>query len=335
MRVLLLVQRDQRIILDTYYEAIARECSKCDVVKVSSEEQSNLKKYFVENINQKDYDRIILFLRFKKEIKQWRFIQSIENLVILEHDAYQNYVEFCKYKNRFSEHYKRMPWVRILVSGYKLSRRLHSEGFDAVFIPKGYDQENLYDMGLTRDIDLAFVGSLKSGVYQKRKELLEEIRAKHGLEIIRTASGREYLETFNKIKFFVNADVGMGEYMIKNFEAMACGCLLITWSQGEEEGNALGFKDMENVVLFNSVAEFEGKLSKLSRDPVLVGKIARAGRLLVEERFQWQAIARDLVLALKPPLRVPKINKTLGVFKKYGYGSGRVEASGSVDTDFS
>ncbi len=34
--------------------------------------------------------------------------------------------------------------------------------------------------------------------------------------------GEEYCATLNRIRFFVSADVGMGEYMIKSFEAMAC-----------------------------------------------------------------------------------------------------------------
>lgn len=38
------------------------------------------------------YDRILFFLRFKKEMRQVRFIRSVPNLVILEHDAYQNYI---------------------------------------------------------------------------------------------------------------------------------------------------------------------------------------------------------------------------------------------------
>jgi hypothetical protein len=34
----------------------------------------------------------VFFLRFKQEIRQVAFIRTIPNLVILEHDAYQNYI---------------------------------------------------------------------------------------------------------------------------------------------------------------------------------------------------------------------------------------------------
>jgi hypothetical protein len=109
------------------------------------------------------YDRIVFFLRFKQEIRQAGFIRSIPNLVILEHDAYQNYIP----------------------------------------------------------------------------------------------GGEEYCATLNRIRFFVSADVGMGEYMIKNFEAMACGCVLLAFDQGAAENQALGFKGMVNVVFYKDIPQLQ------------------------------------------------------------------------------
>ena len=120
------------------------------------------------------YDRILFFLRFKKEMRQWRFIRTLPDLVILEHDAYQNYIP-CKYTGKFSAHYRRMPWARIISSGAQVSQRLREEGFDAYFVPKGYDQALLSYQGRERDIELAFVGSTKSGAYSERKALLDEL----------------------------------------------------------------------------------------------------------------------------------------------------------------
>ena len=65
----------------------------------------------------------------------------------------------------------------------------------------------------------------------------------------------------NRIRFFVSADIGMGEYMIKNFEAMACGCVLLAYDQGELENEALGFIDMHNIVLYRRLDELRDKLS--------------------------------------------------------------------------
>lgn len=147
-------------------------------------------------------------------MRQWRFIRTVPNLVILEHDAYQNYIP-CKYTGLFSAHYRRMPWVRIISSGADVAKRLQDEGFDAVFVPKGYDQTLLSYRERERDIELAFVGSTKSVAYSGRKALLDELGQVENLLVTKTRSGEEYCETLNRIRFFVSADVGMGEYMIK------------------------------------------------------------------------------------------------------------------------
>lgn len=222
------------------------------------------------------YDRILFFLRFKKEMRQVRFIRSVPNLVILEHDAYQNYIP-CKYTGKFSAHYRRLPWARVISSGHTVSERLRQEGFDAVFVPKGYDQTLLHDLGLARDIELGFVGSTGSVAYSGRKALLDELGGVENLLVTKTKSGEEYLRTLNRIRFFVSADVGMGEYMIKNFEAMACGCVLLAYDQGERENEALGFRDMENIVLYRSVADIQEKLAILRLDTALAERIARSG----------------------------------------------------------
>ncbi|WP_095155908.1 glycosyltransferase [Pseudomonas sp. Irchel 3E13] len=301
MKVLFLVQKDQRAILDRLYDGIAAEC-ECDTRWLTDAEQDNLRKYFREHVKVEDYDRILFFLRFKKEIRQVNFIRTLPNLVILEHDAYQNYIP-CKYTGKFSEYYRNLPWARVITSGAVVTRRLCDEGFDAVFIPKGYDQALLSNEQRERDIELAFVGSLRSVAYSGRKAMLESIAAVENLLITRTKSGEEYRETLSRIRFFVSADVGMGEYMIKNFEAMACGCVLFAFDQGEEENRALGFVDLHNIVLYRDLDEFREKLRYMREQPELALTISRNGQLLAEQRFTFHALGKAIVDAMRPPLR--------------------------------
>ncbi|PKM28109.1 MAG: glycosyltransferase [Gammaproteobacteria bacterium HGW-Gammaproteobacteria-12] len=302
MNVLFLVQAEQRAILDRLYDGIAQACDSCDIRWLSSDEQANLQRYFSEHVEVSRYDRILFFLRFKKEMRQWRFIRSLPNLVILEHDAYQNYIP-CKYTGKFSAHYRRMPWVRVISSGAQVSQRLRDEGFDACFVPKGYDQALLSYQGRERDIELAFVGSTKSVAYSGRKALLDELGQVENLLVTKTKSGEEYCDTLNRIRFFVSADVGMGEYMIKNFEAMACGCVLLAYDHGEVENSALGFVDMHNLVLYRNVPELREKLNLLRQDSQRATAIAEAGRQLAEQRYGFGAIGRQIVETMRPPLR--------------------------------
>lgn len=301
LRVLLLVQREQRVILDRLYEGIAAH-TDCDLRWLDDDEQADLRGYFRSQVDTNRYERIVFFLRFKKELRQVAFIRTVPNLVILEHDAWQNYFP-CKYRWKFSAHYRRLPAVRVLTSGFQVAEHLRAEGTDAVFVPKGYDQALLRNLGCERDIELGFVGSLKSGIYSQRKEMLEAIGREEPLEIVRTQSGEDYLARLNRIRFFVSADVGMGEYMIKNFEAMACGCVLFAYDQGEAENRALGFVDMENVVLYRTVADLRGKLAQLRALPKLASRIAASGQALVEQRYSFQRIGGLVADALRPPLR--------------------------------
>lgn len=318
MKVLFLVQKEQRAILDRLYEGVAAHC-ECDLRWLDSNEQRNLRGYFRRHVDVSRYDRIVFFLRFKQEIRQAAFIRTIPNLVILEHDAYQNYIA-CKYTGKFSAHYRRLPWVRVISSGFMVAQRLRAEGFDAVFVPKGYDQSLLQNQNRERDIELAFVGSTNSAAYSGRKILLDELARVEPLVVTRTKSGEEYCETLNRIRFFVSADVGMGEFMIKNFEAMACGCVLLAFDQGVDEARALGLQDMHNVVLYCDVAQLQEKLYRLRADPELAHRIARNGHELALEQFSFARIGKKIVEALEPALRpraplslLEKVRLKLGV----------------------
>jgi len=95
----------------------------------------------------------------------------------------------------------------------------------------------------------------------------------------------------------------MGEYMIKNFEAMACGCVLLAYSQGDRENQALGFIDMHNLVLYRDIDELRFKLCLLREQPELARGIARAGCELVAERYSFSSLGKLVVEAMRPPLR--------------------------------
>ena len=301
MKILFLVQKEQRIILDQLYDAVAAH-SECDLRWLSSSEQANLRSYFQKNVDVSHYERILSFLRFKKEMRQSLFIRSVPNLVLLEHDAWQD--DFPgKYRGKFSAHYRRLPAARVLTSGWQVTEKLKAKGVDAVFVPKGYDSVLLSNRQCNRDIELGFVGSIENDAYFRRKAMLEAVRARLPLVVTRTQSGEDYAVMLNRIRFFVGADVGMGEYMIKNFEAMACGCVLCTWNQGEKENQALGFKDMENLVLYHDVAELAEKLTQLRSMPERVQAIAAAGQALVEREYRFDHIGKRIVKALVPPLR--------------------------------
>jgi glycosyltransferase involved in cell wall biosynthesis len=302
MKILLLVIKNQKAMHDRMYEAIAAN-SDCDLRWLTDEEQANLKSYFFRNVDLFSYDRIILFLRFKKEIRQARFIRSIPNLVILEHDACQNYMRSSKYRGKFSRHYQNMPWARILVSGFQVCARLREEGFDACFTPKGYDQNLLFNKNLERDIELAFIGSVKNKVYQERNKLLARLASEEGVQILQTTPGEAYSNMLNRVKYFVCADVGMGEYMAKTIEAMACGCVVIAYDQGDAENSAMGFVEFKNILFYRNLQEFRARIEWARSNPETWINMSQAGQQLVQTNHTSINCGKRIVDALRDPLR--------------------------------
>lgn len=302
MNVLLLVMQEQRALLDHFYAGIAANCDACDIRRLSDHEQADLKKYFAQQIDIARYDRIVIFIRCKKAFAQRRFFAEVPNLVFLDHDICQNYMD-CKYRGEFSRLYRSVPWARIICSGASHTRRLRAEGFDAYFVPKGYDPKLIKNLQQTRTVELAFVGSTKNAIYRERKEFLTKFAQQEPIEIVRTDSGEDYVNKLNTIRYFLSVDAGMGEYMIKNFEAMACGCVLLAYDQGAEENAALGFVDMENIVLYRDIADLCEKLRLLRADSGLGDRIAHAGQTLAEQQYTFDRVGARAATALVSPLR--------------------------------
>ncbi|WP_030140198.1 glycosyltransferase [Pseudomonas fluorescens] len=302
MKVMLLVMAEQRVILDRLYQVVQENCNDCTLYRLTKQQQKKLGRFLV-SANYQDFDRVVIFSRVKRLAPQLSVLKCIPGLIFLEHDAYQNYMRESKYYGVYSRLYRRLPSCRALVSGALVARRMQAENIDAVFVSKGYDEQMLHNTGSIRDIPIGFLGSLKSTEYARRRALLEALARRTGMLVTRTQSGREYLETLNRIKIFVSADLGMGEFMIKNFEAMACGCVLLAWSQGEED-RLLGFEDMENTVFYRSEAEAVEKLEMLQRDPELAARIARNGQAFAERRYSFarvgQALAEEIQRDMRP-----------------------------------
>ena len=328
MKVMLLVMDEQRVILDRLYEMVQQNCDECVIYRLSKHQQMHLGP-FLTSVDHQHYDRVVIFSRVKRLAPQLSVLKCIPGLVFLEHDAYQNYMPTSKYFKSYSRLYRRLPWSRALVSGAVVARRMRSETIDAVFVSKGYDEQNLRNLGTERDIPIGFLGSLKSKEYAQRKALLEAMARRTGMLVTRTESGDEYLRTLNRIKVFVSADIGMGEFMIKNFEAMACGCVLLAWSQGEED-DLLGFKDMHNVVFYRSEDEAVEKLKLLQSDPELASRIASHGQAFAASRYSFARVGHDLAVEIQREMRPwqpPSAFSRFWVKMRYGMKVPRLDVS--------
>lgn len=278
---------DNRAVYEAFSEYVA-----VDVIRLSSDEQKNLKKSLKE-VNYKNYDVVIFDLFFKRIYKQYRYINKIPNLFIYEEDACQNFIETSRWHGKFLQFYRRVPRARVLCTGVGLAARLCRLGVGAHFFPKGFDETIVWDEGVERDIPYGFVGRLSSDTYRERREFLVDLQKSIPLQILRSEPGEAYRNTLNRINFFVSADIGLGEYMIKNFEAMAAGCVLCAFGQGEEEVG-LGLVDMENIVLYSDQDELLGKLKALTENEELSRSIATCGREYAKNNFSLKVLGKKL-----------------------------------------
>ncbi|MDO7927303.1 glycosyltransferase [Pseudomonas sp. KFB-139] len=233
------------------------------------------------------YDRVVVDLLFRYLCKQARQLKRISGLLIYEEDACQEFISGSRWQGKFSAFYRKIPHAKIIMTGFWVAERFRELGVDTRFLAKGYNSSSLYANGAERDIELGFIGRLGSDTYRERRDFLQQAVDRYQLELMRTAPGDEYREALNRIRVFVSADIGLGEYMAKNFEAMACGCVLLAYRQGHGEEQALGLEDGVNVMLYSDDNEFSEKLALLRNDPALLARIAEQGMLFARQHLDY------------------------------------------------
>jgi glycosyltransferase involved in cell wall biosynthesis len=251
------------------------------------------------------YDRVIIDHNLRRMGAEYRHLKRIPNPIIFDFDFCQNYIPEVGYNGKLESVLKAIGPHRIIVSSVFIQKDLQSKGFDAEYSPKAYDSNIVRDLGLPRDIELGFIGRTKTRAYSLRRALLARLEQDFGLKILRTEENDEYNQTLNRIQIFISPDHGYHELMIKNFEAMAAGCLLLTSRLPEEELRYLGFRDLENVVLYDHYEQLAALVAKLRSAPGLTSRIAQAGRKLAETRHRWEDRALPLLRKMQPALRPP------------------------------
>lgn len=284
-----------------------REMAEVEVHYYSKEQQKQLGR-LLDGFDFSAYDRVVCDLLFRYVVRQPQRLARIQGLVIYEEDACQEFISSSKWRGRFSAFYRRLPHVRVIFTGYKVCQKFAAMGVDACFLPKGYDSAKLYDMRRTRDIEFGFIGRLGSDAYRERREFLERATVEHGLQVMRTEPGDAYREALNRIRVFVSADIGLGEYMAKNFEAMACGCVLVAYRQGGGEEEALGFEHGRQVLLYRDYAEFSQLLDRLARTSGLLDSLACEAKAFVRQRCDYAEQAQTILALLRPP-PVPAVSR--------------------------
>lgn len=302
MRILLLTTTPRTPDNRPLWEAL-RAHAEVDLHFVPKDRQADLRPLLAP-AQVAGYDRVVLDLLFRHVSRQVGLLRSIPGLVLYEEDACQEFIPSSKWRGKFSAFYRQVPHARVVFTGFRTSQAFAGMGVDACFLPKGYAAAGLYPTGFARTIELGFVGRVASSAYDERRVFLERAAQECGVQLLRTEPGNDYRDTLNRIRIFVSADLGLGEYMAKNFEAMACGCVLLAHRQGAGEEEALGLVDGENVLLYEDVEDFRAKLAQAHAMPAsALEDIAARGMALVSKRCEYAGQSRQFFSYLQDPIR--------------------------------
>lgn len=263
---LLILSVEQRsIAINEAFDAIKTQMD-ADIIYLTKRQIGCL-SWTLFRVRAKSYHQVLIDLPFKRIHKKGQAFKKIKHLYFYEEDACQETMSDSKWQGEFSKFYQHIKPEKVLVTGHNTADNLRRAGIPAFFIPKGYSSHNTGLLNIKRDIEVGFIGRINNDAYKRRAETLEEAKKELQCSIMRTNTPKEYKKTLNRIRFFFSADIGLNEYMAKNFEAMACGCILVAYRQGNTEESSLGLKDMENCILYNNIEEAKQKILDVKSKP--------------------------------------------------------------------
>ena len=313
----LIVSTDGKLMVTRPLWEAARQFFEFDHVEVTREH--GLEAYF-NDADFSGYERVIADTNLRRLGKRYQCLKGAPGLVVFDHDVCQNNVPSSEWYRRYPAVLRDLGEVRIIVSGATLAGQLQDEGIDACYLAKGFDDTVISALNIERTHDAAFVGRVKNKVYKRRKKFLLRQEKLGRVELLRADPGEPYNRLLNQIRVFVSADIGFGEYMIKNFEAMAAGCVLLAWRQPDIEQASLGFVDGDNVMLYDSEAELLDKLAWLKANPAQAAGIAANGQALVSQKHTWTQRAKALPALLAPAIQAAPATNWLDRLRIMGAG---------------
>ncbi len=302
MKVLLIFKADTPIPLEPMWAALGRHC---ELVRVAFTDD-DLDDYAAAlgRLDFRGCDRVLLDQNLRRIGAQYPALRAVPNLVFLDHDACQHFLPDSRWHRKYDVVLRDIGRLRVLVPNRTCELAFRAAGVDSAYLPKCYNPEHISCLGQTRDIEFGHIGRLKNRIYAQRRRLLATVGRSVELQYLRTEDGDYpgYNRLLNRIRFFISADIGYNEYMFKNFEAMAAGCVLVAKRQPAIEQEALGFVDMENVVLYDGADELLTKVQLLRKDLPRADAIAESGRRLVESRHTMSQRGEELFELLQPEI---------------------------------
>lgn len=160
----------------------------------------------------------------------------------------------------------------------------------AHWIPYACDTDRVRDMGVARDIEVAFVGRLYT---RERRRIVRALTAAgYSMTEPRTYRQDEIPGIYSRARIVI--DLPPGDYIpFRVFEAMSCGAMLLTrrMPSGIEEL----FREGEHYEAFDTERELLDKVARYVRDDEGRARIAACGHAEVQQRHTLEKRLVEIV----------------------------------------
>jgi hypothetical protein len=257
-----------------------------------------------------EFDVLVTFAYFRQLQHTANALRSIQlPVVVVEHDAYGNYVETSSRRGEFSRFLLRGRIELMAVSGRRHCERLRAEGHSCIYLPKAAPAHFLTERNHHSGTFCAF-GSVSHPVYARRAALFRELQTVSALDPLPRGDRSEQPSTgpvVHNLRFeFVEmpsvlarysgcviCDLGLEEPMAKHFEVAALGLAPIRDDEVEAELNDLGYRDGESMIVYRSKDDLIDKLDHYRRHEEELRRI-QAGARAASRRHTWEERARAL-----------------------------------------
>jgi hypothetical protein len=318
MRVAFIVDKQILACVEPFVSSIRQEFQGIAMFPVGDDYRKAVREI---QERQHDFDFVFIFLRFGHLYEQEDLFGGIRlPVIMLEHDAWFNFVDRNPYYRMWSDYLSREKIDLIVVSGLSVHERLQAEGHRSFYLPKGAQSTYLQEQNsYSGFVCLYGVTAAGPGMYERREEVYNAIKPiglwdkvgfKLGPNFLRLRQrlpGRKSSLPIHRIRFAfrdmprvlslysasILCDIGMHEPMAKHFEVSALGLVPIRDDETKDELEKLGYKDEESMILYTSVDDLMEKLTYYAGHVDRLKPLQKKTRE-VARRNTWEVRAKKL-----------------------------------------
>jgi len=273
---------------------------------------------------QAEFDGVLTFLYGDSLLESCDVLQDLGiPLIVIEHDAYLNYIAGQEDFGRFSTFLSECQVDLFVVSGLTSFRIFRNEGQRCLYLPKAAPEAFLRFPNRESGFFCAF-GSHRNAVYHHRAKLLRRVAPKRWFDPLSrvlpvlTAKIRQSIDarsgnvSVHRLKFqfsqmaellslysaCVICDMGLHEPMAKHFEVSALG--LVPFRDGEcsDELAELGYRNGHSMVVYDDYEDLVDKIRYFNRNAGELRRLQQNARRAAAGNT-WETRARELYRVLE------------------------------------